>query len=603
MIPVHSVLPDDEDDLAAAGPVRWGTSPWRWRRGHLALTPGYLPLGFRLPLDQVAWTSPPHVADPPALALRPPLPAGDPPGGTRPEPAAVVPPEDAPTSALCVQERDGHYGVFLPPLTRLDDAVVLLAAIADAAKHVGVPVVLEGYGIPGDPRTISLSVAPDPGVLEINLHPTATWPELVEVIEALYEDAIATDLSAQTFLMDGVVSSSGGGSHITVGGPSTADSPLLRRPDVLVSMLTYWQHHPSLSYAFSGRFVGPTSQAPRIDEARHESLYELEIAFDEIDAAVAAGDPPIELLDRALRNLLVDLSGNTHRAEFCIDKLFSPDSERGKLGLLELRSFEMQPTARTELLQHLLVRALVARFWAEPYRGSLVRWGNRLHDRFALPAHLADDLAEVAADLSRHGFAFDPAWFAPSLDLRFPTYGTVDLGEVRLGLRAALEPWLVMGEEASGGGTARYVDSSVERLQVGLEGTSGDRYVVTCNGVAVPLGPTATAGFLAAGVRYKAWAPQSALHPTIGIHSPLVFEVVDTWTGQVLGGATHHVVDPTGREVDGFPRDVAEAEVRRSVRFEASTERRPVDVATVDRPVVDHDFPVTLDLRRRPPGR
>ena len=284
------------------------------------------------------------------------------------------------------------------------------------------PVVLEGYGIPGDPRTISLSVAPDPGVLEINLHPTASWPELVEVIEALYDDAVATDLSAQTFLMDGVVTSSGGGSHITVGGPSTADSPLLRRPDVLVSMLTFWQHHPSLSYAFSGRFVGPTSQAPRVDEARHESLYELEIAFDQIDAAAAAGDPPLELLDRALRNLLVDLTGNTHRAEFCIDKLFSPDSERGKLGLLELRSFEMQPTARTELLQHLLVRALVARFWAEPYRGSLVRWGNRLHDRFALPAHLADDLAQVAADLSRHGFAFDPAWFArprpPVPDLR-----------------------------------------------------------------------------------------------------------------------------------------------------------------------------------------
>jgi uncharacterized protein (DUF2126 family)/transglutaminase-like putative cysteine protease len=584
--PTGWVLPLFHDDATDG----WASTHWTTRRGHLFLLPGSSPLGLRLPLDSLGWEAPDARPD------RSPFePVGD---LTDDLPdAEVVEGEQVPRTALSVEVRDGHLFVFLPPIEQLEAGLQLVAAVEKAAAAIGLPVVVEGYTLPGDARIRTLTVTPDPGVVEVNVHPASSWDELVEINENLSLLAAKSGLATEKFTLDGTHTGTGGGSHITLGGSTSADSPLLRRPDLLVSLLTYWQHHPSLSYLFSGAFIGPTSQAPRVDEGRHESLYELEIAFAEL---AKLEDPRPWDVDRALRHLLTDLTGNTHRAEFCIDKLFSPDSERGRLGLLELRGFEMPPHSRMALVQALLVRALVARFWTEPYSGPLVRWGTELHDRFLLPDFVAADIAEVTADLRAHGFAFEDAWLAPFLEFRFPRLGQVEVAGVALELRAAIEPWHVLGEEVTGTGTARYVDSSVERLQVKVSGVTGARYVVTCNGVPVPLTSTGPLGTEVGGVRYRAWQPWSALHPSIKVHAPLVFDVVDRWNGRSVGGCTYHVVHPGGRSYDTFPVNAGEAEARRTARFEPiGHSAGPVDVAELDRRAVPlADYPRTLDLRR-----
>lgn len=603
----------------------WGTTRWQLRRGHLFLTPGTSPLGLRLPLGSLGWEPPPDLPDRSPFEARPSLPA-DPvrdAAARAEQPATVHPAASAPRTALTVEARDGHVFVFLPPLTAAERAIALVAAIEEAAADAGVPVVFEGYPLPRDHRLVTLSVTPDPGVIEVNVQPTRTWSELTELTETLYDDARQCRLTTEKFDLDGRHTGTGGGNHFTLGGPTTGDSPFLRRPDLLRSLVTYWQHHPALSYVFSGRFVGPTSQAPRVDEGRDDRLYELEIAFAELDRVTAEeAEPRPWLVDRLLRHLLTDLTGNTHRSEFCVDKLFSPDSERGRLGLVEMRGFEMPPHARMALVQALLVRALVARFWLEPYAGPLVRWGARLHDRFLLPAFATADLADVIAELNRFlvshaggrdaaaGSAaqalFDPAWFDPFLEFRFPRLGEVDVAGVHLELRQAVEPWHVLGEEASATGTARYVDSSVERIQIAATGLVAGRHVVTCNQIPVPLVPAPDPGLLVGGVRYRAWAPWSALHPTLGVHSPLTIDLVDTWSARSLGGCTYHVTHPGGRSFDTYPVNAVEAESRRAARFEPwGHTPGPVDLDAFPAPAarVTDEYPATLDLRRFGPGR
>jgi len=581
----------------------WATSRWTFRRGSLVLVPGDSPIGFRLPLDSISWVAPPEVPPRSPFAPTAALPPSDAPTGSglpTPVAAEVVAVDDAPPTAVCVECRDGRIHVFLPPVDDLAAALELVAHVEDAAAEIDHQVVVEGYPPAGDHRVRSLVVTPDPGVIEVNLHPAATWDELAETTTILYEEARRCGLTTERFELDGTHSGTGGGNHVTLGGPTPADSALLRRPSLLRSMVTYWQHHPSLSYLFSGRFVGPTSQAPRVDEARHDALDELEIAFAEIERH--GDDPPPWLVDRAFRHLLTDLTGNTHRAEFCIDKLFSPDSERGRLGLVELRAFEMPPHPRMALMQALLIRAIVARVWEDPVTSPLVRWGTDLHDRFMLPHDIATDLGVVIADLRDHGIDIEPSWFAPFLEFRFPRLGSTQIGGVTIELRAAIEPWLVLGEETAAGTTSRYVDSSLERLQVRVDGMTTNRHVVTCNGRVVPLRPTSAPASAVGGVRYRAWQPPSALHPTIGVHSPLTFDLVDLWNGRSLGGCTYHVTHPGGRNYERFPVNANEAEARRTARFTAHGHSPgPVDVAALDNelPGLDH-YPGTLDLRRRP---
>jgi uncharacterized protein (DUF2126 family) len=505
---------------------------------------------------------------------------------------------DAVRTALTVEPRDGVLHVFLPPVASADAYVELVDAVEEVAATLNLPVRLEGYPPPPDHRLRVLKVTPDPGVIELNVQPAASWDELVAVQESAYAMARRCGLSPTKYMVDGRAAGSGGGAHVVMGAAEPADSPFLRRPDLLASMLRFWQRHPCLAYFFTGLFVGASSQAPRIDEARDDSLYELEIALGAIPDPHTAGgrDCPPWFVDRVFRNLLTDVTGNTHRAEICIDKLFSPDGPTGRLGLVELRAFEMAPHPRLALAQLLLVRALVALLWRRPCRDPLIHFGTRLHDQFLLPHWLWNDLGDVIESINQGlSLRLDREWFAAMLEFRFPRYGSVNCDGVGIELRAALEPWHVLGEEGAVGGTTRFVDSSVERLQVRVTGATGERYVVTCNGYALPLVATGTQDEKVGGVRFRAWWPPSCLHPHIAPHGPLVFDVVDTWNGRSVGGCTYHVSHPGGRNYETQPVNEREADGRRLSRFEAFG--HAPGAFTVRQPRRSARHPSTLDLR------
>ncbi len=632
------------------GSVRFYSGRWFFRDERLYLMPGDSPIGYRLPIDSLPWTAeedmifpqpyepfPAYLADnwrerwgrhAPIVfpgeqaekdlearseklkneaathartpwgaawgapwpwdgdpASRPPLPTEAPPLGQ--SAAGLV------RTALCVEARDGVLHMFMPPLEHFD-AYARVCALAEATcEELSLPIRIEGYPPPFDPRIDKLSVTPDPGVIEVNIHPAHSWTELQENTRVLYREAREVGLRTTKFEINGTAIGTGGGNHITLGGYTPSDSPLLRRPDLLRSLVGYWQDHPSLSYLFSGLFIGPTSQAPRIDEARHEGLHELEVAFAQVPDHA---DVPPWLVDRIFRHLLTDLTGNTHRAEFCIDKLYSPDAASGRLGLLELRAFEMPPHTEMSLVQQLLVRAMVARFWQRPYQPRLSRWGTQLHDRFMLPYFVEHDFNDVLDQLQEAGYHFDYDWFAPHIEFRFPRIGEVAYDGVQLEVRRALEPWHVLGEQPQAGATARYVDASLERLQVLIRGALPDRHTVWCNGEPVPMHPTGTQGEYVAGVRFRAWQPDNCLHPTIGVHAPLIFDLVDRARDRALGGCTYHVSHPGGRNWDLRPVNEAEAESRRRSRFTPFGHTPGKVIHREARR--DRDFPLTLDLRR-----
>ncbi|MCR8923420.1 transglutaminase family protein [Dasania sp. GY-MA-18] len=620
-------------DLSLQG---WRSSRWQLRREHLFLIPGDSAMGLRLPLERVYGQAPK-----PEEALQPrdlfetvvPLPSSfSQPASLSANTKELKEPIKKPTAkagpekksntsenvltALAVEPRDGKLFIFMPPLAYLEHYLSLLAAIEQCAKAINMPVLIEGYGPPADNRLSKFAVTPDPGVIEVNIHPAADWQGLKDITHTLYAEARLARLGTEKFMLDGRHSGTGGGNHVTLGGATPADSPMLRRPDVLRSLITYWQHHPGLSYLFSGLFIGPTSQAPRVDEGRHEYLYELETAFSQIPKGEV---PQPWLVDRLLRHLLVDITGNTHRSEFCIDKLYSPDSATGRMGLVEFRAFEMPPHPRMSLVQMLLLRTLVARFWQQPYHHPLVRWGTELHDRFLLPHYVWADIQDITEDLKQAGFDFKAEWLFPFLEFRFPVYGRRQIKDISIELRTAIEPWHVLGEEVSSSGTSRFVDSSIERLQVKVSGLTDSRYILSCNGYRLPLMNTGVQGEYVAGVRFRAWQPPSALHPMIPVHSPLVIDLIDTWSGRAVGGCTYHVSHPGGRHFETFPVNSLEAEGRRLARFwdigytpgnlaaqfsglssagyftaQGST---PGPIAPPE-DIIEPEYPHTLDLRR-----
>lgn len=629
-----------EQAVGYALPLQWDwrqsrltSGPWRFRRERMYLLPGDSPMGLRLPLDSLPWQAPAAreiepEADP--FAAQPPLADDFRKFACSEDSAVAADAADAggsvvvPHTAICVEARGGVLHIFMPPLQILEHYLTLLSAVENCAQRLHLPVVIEGYPPPRDPRLQQLQVTPDPGVIEVNVQPAESWDDLVNIIETLYAEARQSRLATEKFMLDGRHTGTGGGNHVTLGGATADDSPWLRRPQLLQSVLTFWQHHPSLSYLFSGLFIGPTSQAPRVDEGRRDQLHELQIAF----AQTPLGEVQQPwLIDRILRHLLVDVSGNTHRAEICIDKLYSPDSAAGRQGLVEFRGMEMPPHARMSLLQMLLLRGLVLSFWEQPYTHPLVDWGTQLHDRFMLPHYLWEDFAEVLRHLRDAGMNFEREWFTPFAEFRFPRYGSARVADMEIELRAAIEPWYVLGEEMSNQGTARFVDSSVERLQVRLSNLTPSRYVFTCNGRRVPLHHTGVQGEYVAGVRYRAWQPPSALHPTIAVHAPLVFDLYDTWNRRSIGGCTYRVMHGGGRNYETYPVNSYEAESRRIARFSEwghtpparhsliAAGAPPLPVADREGSVTAHgtgdthwpreeaptaEFPCTLDLRRPP---
>ncbi|MFT6881609.1 MAG: hypothetical protein ACJAVY_000398, partial [Marinoscillum sp.] len=613
--PVAYAVPIAWDYVAQS----WQSCKWSFRRKDLFLIPGNSPAGLRLPLKSIQ-SNEDEVYKPERDPFDNPGPL--PAAGELASEGAVQKPINNSDSifktCFVIEVRDGKLFVFLPPVEYFEHYLDLVAAIERTAEKLQLPVLIEGYDPPSDKRVQKFMITPDPGVIEVNIHPASSWRELASNYDTLYEKARLSRLTTEKFNLDGKHTGTGGGNHVTLGGLTPEDSPLLRRPDILKSFITFWQHHPSLSYLFSTQFIGPTSQAPRVDEGRDDILYELELAFQQVPDA-KENEVPFWLVDRIFRNLLVDITGNTHRAEFCIDKLYSPDSSTGRLGILEFRGFDMPPHYRMSMVQFLLIRTLLAWFWKTPYDHKLVRWGTALHDKFLLPHYCYKDLSEVVNSLRNAGYGFDISWFDPFFSFRFPFVGELQVDDIHIEMKMAIEPWHVLGEEMSSTGTARFVDSSLERLQIKVSGLTDGRYILLCNGLRIPLVKTGVQGEYVAGIRYRAWQPPSALHPTLGVDTPLVIDLYDTWSKKSVAACQYHVAHPGGRNYDTFPVNSYEAESRRISRFFDFGHSINLVEPTVQAPtgmgrfitkmnivsnyeavgeMVNPEFPFTMDLRR-----
>jgi uncharacterized protein (DUF2126 family) len=486
---------------------RWITGHWSFPEGELRLLPGTSAIGLRLPLSRL--------------------------------------PDGALRTALTAEIRDGALLLFLPPMPNAERFAELLGAIERTAASLSPsPIAIEGYPPPETEGWESLSVIPDPGVIEVNLPPAASWEEMESSVTALYAAAELVGLKASRTLPSGEKAPTGGGGHLVLGGESLANNPFLLKPWLLPSFLRFIQNHPSLSYLFSGRFTGPSSQAPRVDESFFEIPGELEVALRAIESMGSPADPA--MIDAILRNLLLDFHGNTHKAEISVDKFFNPFMPNGRLGLVEFRSIEMSPDPETFLGIHALWRALAAVFSSSPYRKPIAGWGADLHDRFLLPAFLEEDFRTVLGFLEDHGFAFDPAWFDAHFRFRFPVLAEEAVGGSHFRLRRAVEPWPLLGEQPTpSGGLVRCVDSSTERLELHVTGVDAPPEI-RINGHPLPLRPHPEAGWVG-GVRFRTIFLPTCLHPQVAPHTPL--EIVFLDPEREFLGAWHYLHHPV--ETDG----------------------------------------------------
>ncbi len=549
----------------------WVTDDWRTALGSgpLPLFPGDSPAGLRLPLGSLGEKN-----------LR---------------------------RALTAEIKTGTLTIFVPPQL-LASYLTLLVAIENALATLKLrDVVLAGYAPPPDAKLPTIGLASDPGVLEINLTPCATWADYDAQLGQLYAAAAACGLSARKLQFNGREVGTGGGAHLVFGGPVGLLSPFFAFPALLPSVIRYWQHHPALSYAFTGSYLGPSSQAPRIDESTFEALYELEIAC--VGAENFGRPPNLPLFDLLFRDLLMDRSGNTHRAEISVDKLWNPYAPNGRLGLVEFRAFETHPAAAVQSTTALFIRAILARLAAAPFKAPFVRWAGELHDRFFLPAFVWEDLAVICADLQEHGIAFDPEWLRTPWEFRFPKIGefSVALEDVEtktkktftVQFRQALEAWPLLGESPNAGTVARTVDSSLDRLEARISDAKLlETGLLLVNGLPCEFRATAD-GAAACGIRYRAFYLTPSLQPHIPVHAPLLLEWVDRESLTVIAAARWHVWNPTHSPYPAVPANDAEAAARRTERWQPWT-------ATLgqSRFIPKIDFPPegkhTLDLRRYP---
>ncbi|MDB6055433.1 MAG: dehydrogenase, partial [Verrucomicrobiales bacterium] len=468
----------------------------------------------------------------------------------------------------------------------------LIHAIEAVAEKLDLPpIVLEGYNPPSSPDMVSFSMMSDPGVLEVNLPPAASWEEFDRVVRIMFAAAEKSGLRGHKFQFTGRKVSTGGGAHVVFGGPSLLENPFIKRPAILASLIRFIQNHPSLSYLFTGLFVGPSSQAPRVDESAYEVPYELDLVLQSLPAH--AGDAA--MIDRMLRNLLMDWNGNTHRAELSVDKFHNPYAPNGRHGLVELRAFEMMPTEEMFLSLNGLLRCLIASFAEEPFENGLIDWKEQLHDRFALPYFLRTDLQYVIDYLNARGFAFDPKWYTEHLDFRFPTITTFNTGDVVWELRQAIEPWPVMGEAPMGNGTtARTVDASTDRLQLTAINLGNKSLTAAVNGLMIPL-QMQPDGCAVAGIRYRLFNTDNGLQPQVKAHIPLQFTILKADTLQIVHAFNYINWKAEKGDYDGLPVNEEEARARVTQRLVAQPGligQKSIATQTERR------VPFTLDLRR-----
>ncbi len=517
--------------------------------------------------------------------------------------------------ALTVEVRHGAVTVFIPPLLleAYLELIPVLEGVFDSLKLKGA--ILAGYAPPLDPRLPTIGFASDPGVIEVNLAICENWTAYDRQLAHIYTAAEKTGLTARKLQVNGRETGTGGGAHLVFGGPLGFASPFFAFPALLPSAIRYFQHHPALSYAFTGQYMGPSSQAPRIDESTFEALYELEIACA---GAEQSGSPQnFALFDLLFRDLLMDRSGNTHRAEISVDKLWNPFAGNGRAGLVELRAFETHPDRRAMSVVALFIRAIFARLAADPFKPPFIRWAGELHDKFFLPAFVWQDLAAICADLREHGIPFQTEWLRPLWEFRFPKLGEFVLTTMHptaksktksvtqtVVFRQALEAWPLLGEQPDGGGgTSRCVDASMDRIEVSVSDAAVlENGLLLVNGFPCefrPLDETDPKTPAAAGIRYRAFFLNPALHPHIPVHAPLLIEWVDKNTFAVIAAARWHVWNPHGVPYVKRPSTSAEAAGRFAERWEPwpHTIGQPRLIPKIDFPPEGRH---TLDLRRYP---